>query len=80
MLTLQAQMKELLRESDELRLSRDEAINVAKETEKKLKGMEADGLRFQEVWKLQLLENNMVLLAGLDLTVILECLHHEQCL
>lgn len=73
-------MKELLRESDELRLSRDEAVNGAKETEKKLKAMEADALHFQEVWKLQLVENGMVLLAGLDLTIILECLHHEQCL
>lgn len=79
MLTLQAQMKELLRESDDLRLSRDEAISGAKETEKKLKGMETDVLRFQEVWKLQLAENSMVLLTGLDLTVILECLHHGQC-
>lgn len=42
-------MKELLRESDELRMSRDEAYNGAKETEKKLKAMEADALRFQEV-------------------------------
>lgn len=42
-------MKELLRESDDLRLSRDEAISGAKETEKKLKGMETDVLRFQEV-------------------------------
>lgn len=55
MLTLQAQMKELLRESDELRMSRDEAVNGAKETEKKLKTMEADALHFQEVWKLQLI-------------------------
>lgn len=42
-------MKELMRESDELRLSRDEAVLGAKETEKKLKGMEADVLHFQEV-------------------------------
>lgn len=45
----QAQMKELLRECDELRLSRDEAVSGAKELEKKLKGMEADVLHFQEV-------------------------------
>lgn len=73
-------MKELLRESDELRLYRDEAVNGAKETEKKLKVMEADALHFQEVWKLQVVENSMVLLAGLDWTVVLECLHHQQCL
>lgn len=42
-------MKELLRESDELRLSRDEAVSGAKETEKKLKAMEADVLHVQEV-------------------------------
>ncbi|MEQ2209403.1 hypothetical protein XENOCAPTIV_029752, partial [Xenoophorus captivus] len=43
-------MKDLLRELEELRLSRDDAVNVAKETEKKLKSMEADALHFQEVW------------------------------
>lgn len=47
---LQVQMKELMRELDELRLSRDEAVNGAKETERKLKAMEADVLHFQEVW------------------------------
>ncbi len=49
MFALQAQMKELMRELDELRLSRDEAVSGAKETERKLKGMEADVLQFQEV-------------------------------
>ncbi|MEQ2188373.1 hypothetical protein GOODEAATRI_014274 [Goodea atripinnis] len=44
------QMKDLLRELEELRLSRDDAVNEAKETEKKLKSMEADALHFQEVW------------------------------
>lgn len=48
---LQAQMKELMREMDELRLSRDEAVNEAKETEKKLKALEADTLHVQEVRK-----------------------------
>lgn len=38
-----------MRECDDLRSSRDEAINSSKETEKKLKSMEADALRFQEV-------------------------------
>lgn len=47
--TLQVQMKELMRELDELRLSRDEVVNGAKETERKLKAMEADVLHFQEV-------------------------------
>lgn len=46
---LQAQMKDLMRELDELRLSRDEAVNSAKETEKKVKSLEGDALRFQEV-------------------------------
>lgn len=46
---LQAQLKDLMRESEDLRLSRDEAINSAKETEKKLKTMEAEALQFQEV-------------------------------
>ena len=49
MSVLQAQMKELMRELDELRLSRDEAVNGAKEAEKKLKTLEADALHFQEV-------------------------------
>ena len=49
MFVLQAQMKELMRELDELRLSRDEAVTEAKETERKLKALEADTLHFQEV-------------------------------
>lgn len=39
-------MEERLRESDELR---GKAVAVAKENEKKLKGMEADTLHLQEV-------------------------------
>lgn len=42
-------MKEMMRESDELRFARDEAVNEAKETEKKLKSMEADAMHLQEV-------------------------------
>ena len=42
-------MKEQMREVDELRFARDEAVASAKETEKKLKTMEADALQFQEV-------------------------------
>lgn len=42
-------MKEQMRELEELRLAKDEAISGAKETEKKLKTMEADALQFQEV-------------------------------
>lgn len=45
----QAQFKDMMRETEDLRLSRDEAINSAKETEKKLKTMEAEALQFQEV-------------------------------
>lgn len=44
-------MKEQMRELEDLRLSRDEAVNGARETEKKLKAMEADVLQFQEVGK-----------------------------
>lgn len=50
MSTLQAQTKDIMRELDELRLSRDEAVNGAKETEKKLKTLEASMLHSQEVW------------------------------
>lgn len=39
----------MMRESEDLRLSRDDAINSAKETEKKVKTMEADAAQFQEV-------------------------------
>lgn len=39
----------MMRESEDLRLSRDEAINIAKETEKKVKTMEAEAVQFQEV-------------------------------
>lgn len=42
-------MKDQMRELDELRLSRDEAVNGAKETERKLRAIEADALHFQEV-------------------------------
>lgn len=48
--TLKAQFKDLMRECDELRFSRDEAVNCSKETEKKLKNMEAEAMRFQEVF------------------------------
>lgn len=39
----------MMRESEDLRLSRDDAINSAKEAEKKVKTMEADAVQFQEV-------------------------------
>lgn len=42
-------MKDQMRELEELRLSRDEAVNESKETERKLKAMEAEALHFQEV-------------------------------
>lgn len=42
-------MKELTRENEELCASRDNTMAMAKENEKKLKGMEADTLRLQEV-------------------------------
>lgn len=42
-------MKDLIRELDDTRLSRDEILTQSKETEKKLKGMEADMLQMQEV-------------------------------
>ena len=45
----QALMKEQMRETDELRVSRDEALNEAKENEKKMKTMEADAMQYQEV-------------------------------
>lgn len=42
-------MKELLRELDDARMSREEVLAQSKETEKKLKAMEADMLQMQEV-------------------------------
>ncbi|XP_057699877.1 myosin-9-like isoform X2 [Corythoichthys intestinalis] len=45
---LQTQMKEQLRELEDVRMARDESVSVAKEIERKLKGMEADALRYQE--------------------------------
>ncbi|CAB1344647.1 unnamed protein product, partial [Coregonus sp. 'balchen'] len=45
---LQALMKDQMRELEELRLSRDEALNMAKEKEKKIKSMEADTIHLQE--------------------------------
>uniref|UniRef100_A0A4W5RPQ7 Myosin-9 n=1 Tax=Hucho hucho TaxID=62062 RepID=A0A4W5RPQ7_9TELE len=45
---LQALLKDQMRELDDLRLSRDEALNMAKENEKKVKAMEADTILLQE--------------------------------
>lgn len=45
-------MKELIRELDDTRMSREEILAQSKENEKKLKGMEADMLQTQEVSKL----------------------------
>lgn len=45
----QAQMKELLRELEDTRMSRDEIMAQAKENEKKLKSMEADMIQMTEV-------------------------------
>lgn len=42
-------MKEMMRDSDELRLARDEAVAAAKDSEKKIKAMEADTLHLQDV-------------------------------
>lgn len=43
-------MKDLLREVDETRLSREEILALSKENEKKLKSMEADMIQMQEVY------------------------------
>ena len=42
-------MKDLIRELEDTRMSREEILAQSKETEKKLKGMEADMLQMQEV-------------------------------
>lgn len=42
-------MKELIRELEDTRMSREEILAQSKESEKKLKGMEADMLQMQEV-------------------------------
>lgn len=46
---IQALLKDQMRELEDLRLSRDEALNMAKENEKKVKTMEADTIHLQEV-------------------------------
>ena len=46
---IQALLKDQMRELEDLRLSRDEALNMAKENEKKVKAMEADTIHLQEV-------------------------------
>lgn len=46
---LQAQMKDYQRELEEARASRDEIFAQSKESEKKLKGLEAEILQLQEV-------------------------------
>lgn len=45
----QAQMKELWREVEETRTSRDEIFALNRESDKRLKGLEAEVLRLQEV-------------------------------
>lgn len=45
----QAQMKDYQRELEEARASRDEIFAQSKESEKKLKGLEAEILQLQEV-------------------------------
>lgn len=45
-------MKDLFRELEDTRMSREEILAQSKETEKKLKGMEADMLQMQEVGRL----------------------------
>lgn len=42
-------MKDLVRELEDTRMSREEILAQSKETEKKLKGMEADMIQMQEV-------------------------------
>lgn len=46
---LQAQVKDQMREFEDLRLSRDEALNQAKENERKIKSMEAEIMQLHEV-------------------------------
>lgn len=41
-------MKDYQRDADEARMSRDEVVQQAKETDKKCKGLEADILQLQE--------------------------------
>lgn len=45
----QVQMKDQIREFEDLRLSRDEALNLAKENERKIKSMEAEIMQLHEV-------------------------------
>lgn len=42
-------MKDQIRECEDLRLSRDEALNQAKENERKIKSMEAEIMQLHEV-------------------------------
>lgn len=42
-------MKELIRELEDTRMSREEILAQSKESEKKLKGMEADMIQMAEV-------------------------------
>lgn len=42
-------MKEQMREFEDLRLSRDEVLNQAKENERKIKSMEAEIIQLHEV-------------------------------
>lgn len=42
-------MKDLIRELEDTRMSREEILTQSKESEKKMKAMEADMLQMQEV-------------------------------
>ena len=48
-------MKEMIRELEDTRISREEILAQSKEAEKKLKGMEADMIQMHEVSLLLLL-------------------------
>lgn len=48
-------MKDLMRELEDTRMSREEILAQSKESEKKMKGMEADMIQMQEVGEQPLL-------------------------
>lgn len=64
-------MKEILRELEDARMSREEVLSQSKETEKKLKAMEADMLQMQEVSKFNLFElfSLLIFLCGVNIFI-----------
>lgn len=77
----QTQMKDLIRELDDTRMSREEILTQSKESEKKLKAMEAEMLQMQEVSVLFLINSVCLppLIAHIFVSLLCQCSGTGSC-